>query len=230
MRGIMWHMARSGQFIGKAALVLAATGALGFGVASCSSSEAPPPPVSTSASATVDGLPLKFDVTVTSEVSRDNTVGGNESDIYGIQVMEGRTTVNDYSVKTRLMYTMDFTDGEGPINGFLELVWNDGTVIGTRLVEGTATADDKGLTTSINANLVVIGGSDKAATVSGDGTVSGTKASNSSSSTAIDLRVDLNLAGAPNDIIGDTTATETSSASDSATATSSESTTATLAP
>lgn len=225
----------------KIALVAVAASSLAFGVASCSSSSEPPPPPSTSAAPSPTGVPLSFDVTVSPVVTRDSTIGDGDSQMIGVQIMEGRTIINEYSVKARLMYTMDYTDGSGPIAGFLELVWNDGTTIAMRLVDGKGSTDSDGNTTEVEANLEIINGSEKAAGVSGSGTMQGGRSSSSSSSSSLKLNIDLSLIGAPNDITGDQTSespsasssessSESSSPSDSATATSSESQTATIAP
>lgn len=223
----------------KTAFIVVAASSLAFGVASCSSSsDAPPPPPSSSASPSVSGLPLVFDVTVSPTVTRDASVGDGESQTVGVEVMEGSTTVNEYSVRAKLMYTMDYTNGEGPITGFLTLTWSDGTAIAMRLEDGKGTADaESGNTTGLTANLKVINGSKKAAGVSGQGTVEGSKASSSSSSSSLKLNIDLSLVGAPNDYIGDgvsespsASASGSGSSSSSSSSSSSASSTVTIAP
>lgn len=150
-----------------------------------------------SASPSASGYPVTFDATLRSAYSKTNKVNKSGDSQYGLNVLEGYTKVSNTNVRVRMLASLDYTDGSGPVGGFLELVWSDGTVLGMRQ-DGTATTS--GSTTNIDANLAVIGGSGRAQGTTGTGKLTGTR---KTSSTTMTIDVTLDLVNAPEFITGD---------------------------
>ncbi len=196
----------------KSALLLTAAGltaaALLSGCSSGSSSEPTQTPSATDTSASdsaspspsASGTAVDFNSTLTSVYSSTDTVGADKNMVYGTNVLTGVTTINDRSVRVRMLGTVDYTDGSGPLGGFLQLTWSDGTTIGMRQ-DGTAAFDADTKKTKFDAKLEVINGSGKAGGTSGSGTWTGTRASTLGSS--IKIKVQLNLVGAPSEFTGE---------------------------
>ncbi|MGV1080585.1 MAG: hypothetical protein ACOYD1_12170, partial [Candidatus Nanopelagicales bacterium] len=157
----------------KSALLLTATGltaaALMSGCSSGSSSEATQTPSATdtagstsaSPSPSASGTEVDFSSTLTSVYSSTDTVGADKNQVYGTNVLTGVATINNRSVRVRMLGTVDYTDGSGPLGGFLQLTWSDGTTMGMRQ-EGTAAFDADTKKTKFDATLEVINGSGKA--------------------------------------------------------------------
>lgn len=193
----------------KSALALTASGlaaaALLSGCSTGGSSEPTQSPSatdasgSTSPSPSASGTEVNFSSSLTSVYSSTDTVGPNKSQVYGTNVLTGVTKINDRSVRVRMLGTVDYTDGSGPIGGFLQLTWSDGTTLGMRQ-EGTAAFDADSKKTKFDATLAVINGSGKASGTSGSGTWTGTRAGTLGSS--VKIKVKLNLVGAPSEFTG----------------------------
>ncbi len=195
----------------KSALLLTATGltaaALLSGCSSGSSSEPTQTPSATettgstsaSPSPSTSGTEVDFTSTLSSVYSSTDTVGADKNQVYGTNVLTGVATINNRSVRVRMLGTVDYTDGGGPIGGFLQLTWSDGTTVGMRQ-KGTAAFDADTKKTTFDATLEVINGSGKAGGTSGSGTWTGTRASALGSS--IKIKVKLNLVGAPSEFTG----------------------------
>lgn len=157
-----------------------------------------------SPSPSASGTPVKFDVTLRPTYTKTNKVNKGGNSVYGMSILEGYTKVNDTTVHVRMLGTVDTTDGSGPLGGFLEMVWSDGTVLGMRQ-DGNTTSSGSS-TTDFNANLTVIGGSGKAVGTTGTGNLTGTRKGSTTSS--VSVNVELNLTGAPELITGDPTSAD----------------------
>ena len=180
---------------------------IGLALTACSSGSADSgsnssssPSVSASPSPSTTGYPVAFKATLNSTVTKINQVGKGDNQSYGVQVLEGTSQINKTSVRVRMLGTFDYTDEGGPVGGFLELVWRDGTVLGLRQ-KGTATYDSSSKETSIEADLEVINGSGKAVGTTGTGKLTGTR--KGSSTSPLKIEVELDLTNAPELITGD---------------------------
>ncbi|MFA7266528.1 MAG: hypothetical protein WC054_09475 [Candidatus Nanopelagicales bacterium] len=189
------------RLITASALVVA----LGLGVSACSggesstgASESSSP--SASPSPSQSGYPVEFKSTLRSVQSRVNDVGTSGNQTYGVNVLEGSTEINDVYVKVRMLGTVDYTDKSGTIGGFLELIWQDGTVLGFRQ-NGTATFDKSSKETEFDATLETVNGSGKAVGTTGTGTLTGTRPGSLGASVKIEVALD--LVNAPELITGD---------------------------
>lgn len=196
---------------------------LGLGLTACSSggstsgaSSSPTASPSASPSPSKTGYPVQFKSTLTSTVTKINNVGKGDSQSYGVQILEGRTQINKAYVRVRMQGTFDYTDKSGPVGGFLELVWSDGTVLGLRQ-KGQATYDSSSKETSIDADLEVINGSNKAAGTTGTGKLTGTR--KGSATSPLTVEVELDLTNAPALITGDESSRGTPTPSSSYSAT-----------
>jgi hypothetical protein len=49
---------------------------------------------------------------------------------YGVNILEGTTTIKGSRVQVQRMSVTQYVDGSGPISGFLTLTWPDGSRIG----------------------------------------------------------------------------------------------------
>ncbi|MGV1037294.1 MAG: hypothetical protein ACOYD0_09750 [Candidatus Nanopelagicales bacterium] len=197
----------------KSALLLTATGltaaALMSGCSSGSSSEATQTPSATdtagstsaSPSPSASGTEVDFSSTLTSVYSSTDTVGADKNQVYGTNVLTGVATINNRSVRVRMLGTVDYTDGSGPLGGFLQLTWSDGTTMGMRQ-EGTAAFDADTKKTKFDATLEVINGSGKAGGTTGAGTWTGASTSTSGLGSSIKIKVKLNVVGAPSEFTG----------------------------
>ncbi len=181
---------------------------VGVGLTACSSnssssgntSGSPSSSASASPSPSQSGYPVTFKSTLSSVLSRVNSVGKSDQQTYGLNVLEGSSQINKTYVRVRMLATTDLTDKSGKIGGFLELVWRDGTVLGFRQ-SGTATYDTSGKETAIETDLEVINGSGKAVGTTGTGKLTGTRTGSQGSTMKVE--VELNLVNAPELITGD---------------------------
>ncbi len=199
---------------------------LSLGVAGCSSgssdssSSASPAESTQSASPSPTGTPVKFKSTISSVRSWTDEVGEKGSDAdtytYGVNILEGNTTINDVTVRVRMLGTVDYTNGSGPFGSFLELVWNDGTTLGMRQA-GQATLDEDTEETTFEGDLEVIGGSGQAAGTTGSGTWTGER--ETSLGGAVSIKVTLDLTNAPKLITGEDSSGGKATASESYSAT-----------
>lgn len=230
----LWFGAVGGKLLAmrfgpaKSALLLTATSltaaTLLSGCSSGSSSEPTQTPSATgtaestsaSPSPSTSGTEVGFNSNLTSIYSSTDTVGADKNQVYGTNVLTGVTTINDRSVRVRMLGTVDYTDGSGPIGGFLQLTWSDGTTLGMRQ-QGTAAFDADTKKTAFDATLEVINGSGKAGATTGSGTWTGTRASTLGSS--VKIKVKLNLVGAPAQFTGASAAGPTDIPSESYSAT-----------
>lgn len=151
-------------------------------------------------SPTPAGYPVEFKATLRSVETRVNEVGKGDAQTYGLSVLEGPTEINDTYVKVRMLSTVDITDGNGNVGGFVELIWSDGTVLGLRQ-SGTATFSKSDKETQIDTKLEVVNGSGKAEGTTGTGQLTGTRPSQLGSTMKIDVTLD--LVNAPALITGD---------------------------
>ena len=183
-----------------------------------SSSDTPAPTGSTSATASATGATsqVKFKSSLRSTYSKLNTVGAKKNQIYGVNIFEGTTTINHRLVRVRMLGTVDYQNGSGPLGGFLELVWSDGTVLGMSQ-DGQAMLDSATKQTALNAKLTVINGSDSAADTSGAGSLVGSRKTALGSN--LDITVTLDLVNAPVLITGDSSSRESQTPSASYAAT-----------
>lgn len=199
------------QLIVGAAGAALAIGALG-GCASAGAQEPAPSDTSGAGSETSatpvpssSGFPVEFDASLSSSFSRIGQLGGgSDESTYGVATLDGRTTINKRSVSVKDILTADLKDGSGPIGGFLELKWSDGTVLAMRQ-SGGATYDATDKQTQYEAKLEVIGASQSAKGTTGTGTLTGVKAGKSGTTGgSIKIHVTLDLVNAPTDMTGNT--------------------------
>lgn len=156
---------------------------------------------SASASPTAKGetRTVQFTTEVSSKYSRLTTAGPDKEVVFGYNQFEGYTKINGKSVRVRMQGIVDYREGSGPITGFLELIWSDGSVLALRQ-EGQAESDTTGKRTDYKADVTVIGGSKDLANTTGNGSWTGSRTSSGSSS--IRMAVELNLQGAPVAVTG----------------------------
>ena len=189
------------RLVASSALVVA----LGLSLGACSSGEtststSDSPSQSASPSPSQSGYPIEFKSTLRSVQSRVNDVGTKGNQTYGVNVLEGSTEINDVYVKVRMLGTVDYTDNSGTIGGFLELIWQDGTILGFRQ-DGTATYEKSSKETLFDAKLETVNGSGKAVGTTGTGTLTGTRPGSLGASVKIEVALD--LVNAPELITGD---------------------------
>ncbi len=179
---------------------------IGVGLTACSSNSSGSGSASTNPSSSASpnpsqsGYPVTFKSTLSSVVSKVNSVGKSDQQTYGINVLEGSSQINKTYVRVRMLGTVDYTDKSGKLGGFLELVWRDGTVLGFRQ-SGTATYDSSNKETALEADLEVVNGSGKAVGTTGTGKLTGTR--QGSQGSTMKIEVELNLVNAPELITGD---------------------------
>ncbi len=187
--------------ISVAAIIVAATG-----LSACSSSADSPsssgagslsPAPSASGSST--GLVVTFKSTLTSSYNRLSDVGDQDDQTFGINVLDGTTTINDKFVRVRMLGTVDYKNKSGPFGGFLQLTWTDGTTLGMRQ-QGAATFDSGTKKTAFDAKLEVIGGNKAADGTSGTGALEGSR--NGTIGSGVKIKVKLDLTNAPSMITG----------------------------
>ena len=150
------------------------------------------------------GFPVKFSTTVSSKYSKLATVGPNDDKTYGVSVMEGTTTINKQPVRIRMIGSVDYKDSGGPLTGFLELNWPDGTTLALRQ-EIQASYDSSPNQTSYEGKLEVVGADNKATGTSGTGDLTGSRAGKTRTVTggSIKINVSLDLTNAPTSMTGD---------------------------
>jgi hypothetical protein len=142
---------------------------------------------------------VEFDVALSSESSEIYEVGEADSQVFGVNIFNGSTTINDKSVQVRMLGTVNYVGGNGPFGSFLVLTWSDGTVIGLEQ-DGQATFDADSQTSDFTAQLKVINGSGAANGITGSGAWTGTRSG--PLTTPIDIQVKLDLIDAPVMITG----------------------------
>ncbi|MDP3972536.1 MAG: hypothetical protein Q8P61_06475, partial [Candidatus Nanopelagicales bacterium] len=124
--------------------------------------------------ATGESRAIQFTTEISSAYSRLTTAGPDKEIVYGYTQLEGYTKINGKSVRVRMQGVVDYQDGTGPITGFLELSWSDGSVLALRQ-EGQAESDPSGKRTDYKADLTVIGGSKDLANTTGNGSWTGSR-------------------------------------------------------
>lgn len=204
----------SGVGFAAAALVAGCTAAN-----SGPSTSASPSTSSSSASPSISPSPtggqvVEFSADLSSQYSRLTTAGPDDSLVFGYNQLEGYTKINGKSVRVRMQGVVDYNEGSGPLTGFLTLRWTDGTELGLRQ-DGSATYDAAAKSTTLKANLTVVGGTRQVSGTTGGGSFTGSR--RSSSGTSIRIAVTLNLQGAPTMLVGEDGGSPTPSASYSAT-------------
>lgn len=193
--------------------VVAAITAAGLGTAAltgCSSSTSAPTPADTSSNSSSgspspkpsNSYPVEFSSTLTSSYSRIVELGTDPTKLYGLNTLDGKTTINESSVSVKMLGTVDYQQSSGPVGGFLELKWSDGTILAFRQ-SGQATYDASSKKTNYDLQLEVLGASAKANGTTGTGTLTGVRSGKTEAtggSTKIDVNLD--LVNAPTSITG----------------------------
>lgn len=185
------------------AVIVAATSACA-GASSGTESASPSPQASKSGSARPsasagESRNVGFSVDLSQQYSKVSEAGSDGEVSYGYSQLDGYTKINGKSVRVRMQGLMEYNDGSGPLGGFLELRWSDGSTLAFRQ-NGAATTDAASKRTEYKADLVAIGGTKDLSGTTGTGTFTGSR--KSGSSTSIRIAVDLNLQGAPAGLVG----------------------------
>lgn len=198
-------MTRKPQFVTLVAVAAA------LALAACSSSSggedtSPSPSPSASPSRKASPSPgsgkpqnIEFDAELSGAYSKMNTAGPDDEITYGYSQLDGYTKINGKSVRVRMQGLFDQAEGSGPLAGFLELRWSDGSTLAFRQT-GTVEADKSSNRVEFKADLTAIGGTDDMDAVTGTGTYTGSR--KSSSGSTIRIAVHLALQGAPASIVG----------------------------
>lgn len=167
----------------------------------CSPSDAAVTTPQASASTAVpdDAQQVEFEAGLSSASSTTYQVGKADSQVFGVNILEGNTTINGESVKVQILGTVNYESGSGPFGSFLALQWPDGTVLGLEL-DGQATKDAESGATDFTAQLQVINGSGEAEGITGGGDFTGSRTG--PLATEITIKVKLDLVDAPETITG----------------------------
>ena len=173
----------------------------GLALVGCSPSDASEntPPASASTAVPDDAQQVAFEAKLSSASSTTYEVGQDNSQVFGVNLLEGNTTINGESVKVQVLGTVNYQSGSGPFGSFLALQWPDKTVLGLEL-DGKATKDAESGATDFTAQLQVINGSGQAQGTTGSGDFTGSRTG--PLATEIDIQVKLDLVGAPETITG----------------------------
>jgi hypothetical protein len=152
------------------------TVAAAIALAGCSTQTTPTAPTPTLSSAGVaagdaGAVTETVAVDLRSEASDLHTVGPDDRRVFGWNLLTGPATLFGEPVEVRLQGSVEYTDGNGPFDGFLRIVAPDGSQLAFYM-DGQATA---GTPTLLPARLEFIGASGRYAAMVAAGQFQGTR-------------------------------------------------------
>ena len=116
---------------------------------------------------------LQVDVLLESVAKKLHKIGPSDRSLYGSNHLIGVGTMGDEKVDVEMQATVDYTAGSGEINGFITFTFDDGSVIGVRMVNGSAVAKTDTTSARFFSLLSVIDGTDGYIGIQGRGTFTG---------------------------------------------------------
>ena len=116
---------------------------------------------------------VEVEVLLKSQDKLLHKVGPDDRSLYGSNHLVGEGTANGEPVKVEMQAIVDYVNGGGAFDGVITLTFVDGSVLGLRMFDGSATAKTDTTSARFRSLLSVIDGTGRYLDATGRGTFTG---------------------------------------------------------